>query len=489
MKMHEGSGLWARALHSGIAALLLVTFLTACGGGGSGDPFGSQDGTSDQSGGGGGGGNGGGGGSDSGGDSDDEEPGGVATAAIMRGTAAYDPGLSLTGVRVLNAAFSVLDANGEIIEGLDGGDFEIEHSTAPSEKHHDAQRLPYPGQLSGRIHLMLDISNSMAAHDFEKYKAEAVRFVEEMVDFGLDLEVYTFSDEGAPDNDAPSPTHLGSVSGGGDPSLVTDSIKAQVVKGVTTTRFVKIISTKVAELVALPWNQVSYPHAPLGDLTPPTLPTAQVELMVIISDGYDTTGSNFGEINTAKDEKFNIVSIAVGDRPNVSGLEQISEYLFTVPEDGDLSDAVSDAMAGIKNYYKSFYIVDYMPPAIEKSGKDTYSIKLVGNSGADLKVTYEPELIVDLLPVQPYCCKLRIAPGAPAGNPVSFAAGESVEFTAVQLWTAVQPDFSWTFTSDDNMSMEEDGKSVILSANRQSSGTISVQAGGWSVGPLNVEAH
>ncbi|MCK9532824.1 MAG: VWA domain-containing protein [Gammaproteobacteria bacterium] len=471
-------------LLSRLAVMLLVAALGACGGGG-GEPFGGGGGgtpTPDDGG-------SGDGDSDTDPGSDDTEPGGVATAVIMDGAVAYDP-----GVRVLNAAFSVLDANGDVIEGLDGGDFEIVHEETKSEGHHDAQRLPYPTQLSGRIHLMLDISNSMGGYDFDEYTTQAKQFVEEMVAFGLDLEVYTFNHE-----DPPAPTPLGSASGGGDPSPVTNLIKSLSPEdSVWHTRFVEIITTKVEELVKapVPWNQVSYPHAPVGDSTPPGLPNAQVELMVIMSDGHDSSGAtSFGPITTAKDNKFNVVSIAVGNDYNESGLKEISEegYFFSAPEDGNLADAVSDAITAIKNYYDSFYVVDYMPTALLGSGDTTYSIKLVDNGSAGLDVTYDQALVADWPSVQPYCCKLRIAPGAPAGDPVTFAAGDSVEFTAVRLWTAVQPEFSWTFTSDGNMTIDgSETSEVTLNANHQSSATLTVGtvgAEGWSVGPLNIEAR
>lgn len=484
MLMRVGNQSWGKVLGAGLAAVLFAAFLSACGGGDK--PFGSErQGSSEQS------------GEDSnGGDNDaepgtdpgtepdgsgsEEEPGVLQTAAIMRGAANYDPTL-----RVINAAFSVLDADGKVIDGLDGGDFVINHEESNSEGFHDAQRLSYPGQLSGRIHLMLDMSNSMGAYDFTMYKAQAMRLVEEMAAFGLDVFVYTFSHE-----DPPAPVSVGFVSGGGDPSVVNELIENQQVQAPWNTRLFEIVAAKVEELVSASWNGITYSHSS----SPPVLPTAQVELMVLMTDGYDTSGSgSAGDISTAKDNKFNIFSIAIGDEPNVDVLESFSEHV-SAPEDGDLVGAVDEAITRIKNYYNGFYVVDYMPSALMGTGDSTYSITLVDNNATRLDITYDKTVIASREPVQPYCCKLRIAPGAPVNNPVSFAAGKSVQLTAVRLWTAEQPDFDWTFTSDGNMSMEKGKSSVVLNANRQSNGTLSVQAlgqlgGGWSAGPLNVEAR
>ena len=489
MKVYEGSG-WRKSLHAGVAALLLAVFLGACGGGGSDDPFGNEGpGTSELPGG------------DSGGEdatdgdpepgSDDENPGGVSAAVLMRGTAAYDD-----TARVLNAAFSVLDADSNPIENLDGGDFTILHGSMPDgnyEGHHDAQRLKYPDQLSGRIHLMLDVSNSMAAdYAFDAWKTEAARFVTAMDGFGLDVIVYTFSDETTPDPDVPEPTYLGTVSVDGLDN-VNAAVKELTPNSVHNTRFYKIVSTKIEQLVNAGWNSVIYQHSPLGDSSPPSSPVAQVELMVIMSDGIDTTGKDsFSLIDNAKDEKFSVVSIASGKNPDVAGLGGISEYLYTVPEQGTYADAVDDAINGIKSYYSSFYVVDYMPPALEKTGDETYEIKLVENTNAGLDITYAPDAFPDPRSVQPYCCKLRIASGAPAGDPVTVGVGENVDFTAVKLWTADQPVFSWTFTSDGNMTIDASKISIaVVNADQQGDAMLSVDAvsEGWSIGPLDLEAR
>ena len=78
---------------------------------------------------------------------------------------------------------------------------------------------------------------------------------------------------------------------------------------------------------------------------------------------------------------FSVVSIAVGDDPDLTVLGSISEFLFTVPDGGTYSDAVDDAVAGVANFYNGFYLVDYKPTVIEGSSV-TYAIQLVGNSSA-----------------------------------------------------------------------------------------------------------
>jgi hypothetical protein len=479
MKILGNRGL--KATPNRLAAIALVavfSLLTACGGGDS--PFGeSSDGSS---------GSGSGGGSGA--------TGGVATATMMTGALDWD-----LSARVINAAFSVLDADGNAIEHLDGGDFEIFHGSTSGtdmEGFWDAQRLTYPGQVAGRIILMMDVSTSMAsAYAFQDYVDQAARLVEEMHAYGLDVHAYKFSDEMGVDADAPAfPTPVGDVlatDGAAQLSTVTTAIKSLVPEDSSATRFYKIISSTIDSLAsppapARPWSEVVYQHDPLGT------PGARVELMVIMSDGRDSTGNGGSQdIIDAKDRRFNVVSIATGENPDVDGLETISEYLFQIPENGAYADAVNAAISQIKRYYASFYLVDYMPPALEGTTDENYAIKLVGNDITSINVTYPRDGFPDSGNVPARCCKLRVNPSVDLSAPVVIKPGETVELTAVKLWTGKQPVYTWTFAGDGNMSIDDDAiDTAIISSNKNpSSASVSVDAvsEGWSQGPITIQAQ
>jgi hypothetical protein len=402
----------------------------------------------------------------------------LSTAVMHRGVIGRD------GVyAVMNTAISVLDANGNPVYNLDGGNFEIlpDGASKPDpELHHDARKLAYPAQVSGQIVLLLDISDSMGPR-FTELKTAAKKFVTDAAAAGLPVIVHAFDrDEYV----------VGSVAGGGDPTALNADIDALAL-GPSSTYFNQVIAASVADRQGVGFNGISYGH------NPPTVPSASVELMVIMSDGRDNSGvGSPSDITTAKDLSYNLVTIPVGDDPDLSGLAAISEFQFKVPTGGTYSDAVTAALTGIQSYYRGLYVVDVAPTVLEGTDK-TFTIRLVGNSASTFGVLYHPDASnFSARPVLPaYCCRLRVTPSASL-SPLTLPSHGSVTLKAVQLWTSESPPtFDWTLTNADgrlSITPSADSTSArVQSLGGASTGTVDVSEpiSGWSNGAVTINVH
>ncbi len=401
------------------------------------------------------------------------------TAAIHWGTAAYD-----ATSPVINLVLSVLDANGAPIDFLDGGDVEVVMSgdSAPdSEGHHNLQKLDFLTEVNGGLLLMLDVSDGMAPHELD-LKRSAKSLVTQATALGLYVTVYAF--------DA-SEVLVGTVAGGGNPAAINAAIDALTFNpGTTNTYFNDIISTRVTTQLGAGVDDVIYDHVPLGT------PSATVELMVIMSDGIDNSGTTTttADVVTAKAKHYSILSIPVGDSPSITDLEAISNFMITTASDGGTYDqAVNDAISFISNFYNGFYVHDYKPT--DQIGTQvTYTINLVGNSTSTLSVTYDGAGLNTAVTLPPLCCVLRAAPALPVDlSAISLTSSSSMEFKVVQLWgnmlqsTAV----NWTFTNaDGNITGAVSGTdpSIYTVSSNGPSGTATLNGnvGAWNSGAVTI---
>lgn len=404
----------------------------------------------------------------------DTVPEGIAGATMHRGVINRD-GL----YRIMNSAVSIMDADHNPILYLDGGDFEVipgGESEPDPEGHHNAQKLD---QVTGKVTLMLDISQSMDLNygDFEKLQEAAKSFINQMLALNIPVDVYPF--------DFTEKTVISFPPG----TLETDVAAAidSLTVGESGTDYYNIVAERVTALVGddtTPGvNWVDYTHD--GASTP----GAHVELMVIMSDGR-TNGSGSGSIiDAAKDKRFSVASIPVGGNPDAADMETYSEFLFAVPDSGTYLDAINEAARAIKNYYLSFYVVEYMPPKTDETGAKTFDVDLLGSSST-FTVYYDGPL-TGLEPA-PVCCEVWLNPNVDPTN-VSVAAGTDVEIQVEKLWTTDDPWFTWSLSnSDGGMTLEPDSiDSSVATVTTISSGstgqaTVTTQDGSWTSAPIPI---
>jgi hypothetical protein len=401
------------------------------------------------------------------------------TASIYWGTAAYD-----ATSPVINTVLSALDADGSPIDFLDGGDFQVvlDGATEPDpEGHFNVQKLDFLTEVNGGILLMLDVSDGMAPHELD-LKRSAKSLVTQAAALGLYVTVIAF--------DA-TETVLGTVAGSGDPTALNAAIDAQTFNpGTTNTYFYDILTARVTTQLGAGVDDVVYNHIPLGT------PSATVELMVVMSDGIDNSGSGAAsDIVTAKAKHYSILSIPVGDSPNLSELDTISNFMITTASDGGTYDqAVNDAMTLVSNLYNGFYLHDYKPTD-QTTTQKTYTVTLIGNTTSSLSVTYDgPALSAATLP--PLCCVLRAAPTLPVDmSNISLTALSSMDFQVVQLWGNMLQSTSvnWTFSNSDGSmtgAIDSTDPSIYTVTSNGTSGTstlsASVPTATWSSGTFTI---
>lgn len=402
------------------------------------------------------------------------------TAVLNWATAAYD-----ATSPIINTVISVLDANGSPIDFLDGGDFEVSVTSAyspDSENLFNVQKLDFLTEVNGGLLLMLDVSDGMAKHELD-LKRSAKSLVTQAAALGLYVTVHTF--------DA-AETVLGTVAGGGNPATLNAAIDALTFNpGTTNTFLYDIISTRVATQILAGVDDVVYDHVPLGT------PSANVELMVLMSDGIDNSGmGTVDDIVTAKAKFYSILSIPVGDSPNLTVLDTISNFMITTASDGGTYDqAVNDAISFVSNFYNGLYLHDYKPTDWTGTAV-TYNINLIGNSTSTVSVTYDAAGLNTAVTLPPLCCVVRAAPTLPVDmSAISLTSLSSMDFQVVQLWGSMlqSTSINWTFTNTDGSmsgAIDSADASIYTVSSNGSSGTstisASVPSAAWSSGSYTI---
>lgn len=403
----------------------------------------------------------------------------TSTASLHWGAAGGE-----TGNHVINSSVSVLDANGASVDMLDGGDFRIIAPKSDYEGFHRAQKMDFDGtHVTGHLILMLDISNNMSAH-FSELKGAAVKLVNDAVAIGLPVTVYAFSTSGSVD--PAFPVGLVTAVDVGTATTVTDAINL-LTPTLGNTFLYESVATILTDRLTLNLSDVVYDHA-----TPATLPTSHVEMMVIMSDGLDSSSMNStGDVTALSEATYWIHSIAVGDKPDTGALQTISTYPITttVPDGGTYNEAVNSAMTFIENFYNGFYLIEYQTSDTSNTAL-SYEIRLFDNDNS--KLTHSNIDVTAIWPnawLTPVCCEVWAAPGegvdATATVTINATLGNTMEFQVVQLWSNIlNTGSNVTWALSGNMTGQQDPtdptRYTITTTGNTGSGSLTATVGGWS---------
>lgn len=381
-----------------------------------------------------------------------------------------------------NTALSVLDVNGDPITNLDGGDFQIIAPKSDFETFHHVQKMDFLTQVYPHIVLMLDISNNMSSR-FDELKQAAVKLVNDAVALQIPVTVYAFSTAGSVDPLFP----VGGTDAvdAGTAATVTGAINA-LTQQLGNTFFYESIATIVGDRVG--GNVTIYDHT--NTATPPV---SSVELMVIMSDGLDSsTANSSSDVTSLSDGAYWILSIAVGDNPDVAALEAITTefpVITTAADGGTYDQAVTDAMTFIENYYNGFYLVEYQIADTTNTSL-SYDIKLFDNDGS--AVTVGP-LDVTLLPsawLAPVCCDIWAGAGFgvnASAVTINATLGNTMDFQVVQRWSnLLNTSTNVTWTLSGNLTGQQDPddptRYTITTTGNTGSASLTVNVGSpaWS---------
>ncbi len=371
----------------------------------------------------------------------------TSTAVLHVGKSGGEP-----TYHIINTALSVLDANGDPIANLDGGDFRVIAPKSDFEAFHHVQKMDFLTQVNPHLVLMLDISNDMSSH-FTELQQAAVKLVNDAVALQIPVTVYAFSTTG-------SVNPLLPVGG-------TDAVDAGTATTVTTainlltpqlgnTFFYESIATIVADRIAVNPNRTVYDHSVA------TAPTSDVEVMVIMSDGLDSSSTNTaGDVTTLSDKVYWIHSIAVGDNPDTAALEGISTFPITttVPDGGTYSAAVDSAMTFIENYYNGFYLVEYQI-ADTSNAALSYEIKLIDNDNTSIGIGPVDASLLASAWLAPVCCDVWAGTGFGVNSSavtLNATLGNTMDFQVVQRWSnLLNTGSNITWTLSGNLTGQQD---------------------------------